>query len=276
MRKSFAAIAVGILIACATPTAFDEDSGTTDSGTTDGGACPGSQKTCSNKCVDLTKDANNCGACANKCTAGQYCAASKCSNNCTPPLQICGQFCVDLDTDHENCGSCGKGCLPDQECKNKGCIKKCPLGLTVCDMDCVDMTSDPLHCGDCNTACGMNQICTGSLCCAVGQVACNGVCTSTSYDNNNCGACGFACGGNTPYCINGVCGAGISSTTDRIAGGYYHTCGITQQGTLKCWGYNPYGQLGDGTTANKSTPVAVSLANPASVGAPDCVVAHEV
>lgn len=29
-------------------------------------------------------------------------------------------------------------------------------------------------------------------------------------------------------------------------------------GTVKCWGYNPYGGLGDGTTTNRLTPVGVS------------------
>lgn len=43
----------------------------------------------------------------------------------------------------------------------------------------------------------------------------------------------------------------------QIKGGYYHTLALTSDGKIKAWGYNAYGQLGNGTTTNSTTPVQV-------------------
>ncbi len=43
-----------------------------------------------------------------------------------------------------------------------------------------------------------------------------------------------------------------------IDAGQVHTCGVTSTGGVSCWGYNGEGQLGDGTTSNRSYPTAVS------------------
>ena len=42
-----------------------------------------------------------------------------------------------------------------------------------------------------------------------------------------------------------------------ISAGRYHTCAIRTSGQAVCWGYNPYGQLGDGTTTDRLTPTPV-------------------
>src|SRR5262245_11256567 len=47
-------------------------------------------------------------------------------------------------------------------------------------------------------------------------------------------------------------------TATGIEAGSFHTCARLDDGTLRCWGLNDSGQLGDGTTTNASTPVALA------------------
>ncbi|MGB0726641.1 MAG: RCC1 domain-containing protein, partial [Candidatus Poseidoniaceae archaeon] len=53
---------------------------------------------------------------------------------------------------------------------------------------------------------------------------------------------------------------GTGRTAIAVATGNAHTCAILDDGSLKCWGDDQYGQLGNGaTTGNQPSPVSVDL-----------------
>jgi len=51
---------------------------------------------------------------------------------------------------------------------------------------------------------------------------------------------------------------GNNRTAIQVSGGYQHTCAVLDNGSIACWGWNQYGQLGDGTTSLRTTPKLVS------------------
>ncbi len=62
---------------------------------------------------------------------------------------------------------------------------------------------------------------------------------------------------NTPVQVQGVGGTGALSGIVAVTAGANHTCALAGSGSVYCWGYNTYGQLGDNSTTNRSSPVQV-------------------
>ena len=58
----------------------------------------------------------------------------------------------------------------------------------------------------------------------------------------------------------------------KVSAGNSHTCAMTNNSAIMCWGNNSNGQLGDGTTTNRLSPVNVSII-PSWINAIDVVVA---
>ena len=50
----------------------------------------------------------------------------------------------------------------------------------------------------------------------------------------------------------------VTLPAKQISSGSMHACAVTSAGGVKCWGYNSFGQLGNGSTTNSSSPVNVN------------------
>jgi alpha-tubulin suppressor-like RCC1 family protein len=62
-------------------------------------------------------------------------------------------------------------------------------------------------------------------------------------------------------CVEQVCVPERSTCAKGVTAGDRHACAIRDDGTAWCWGRNDFGQLGDGTTEDRTSPVQVSGAN---------------
>ncbi len=48
----------------------------------------------------------------------------------------------------------------------------------------------------------------------------------------------------------------------RVAGGYLHSCAVGSNGAVRCWGFGSFGELGDGQSTTRCSPVAASRTSP--------------
>lgn len=79
--------------------------------------------------------------------------------------------------------------------------------------------------------------------------------TIKSWGSNQIGQLG---NGNTTDSNTPVTVAGLGGTATAIAAGDFHSLALMADGTVKAWGYNRFGQLGDGTYVSSSTPTTIT------------------
>jgi alpha-tubulin suppressor-like RCC1 family protein len=65
-------------------------------------------------------------------------------------------------------------------------------------------------------------------------------------------------GGEGPATSDGQEDAPRSFTAKSVATGSHHTCALTSGGAVLCWGDNRFGQVGDGSIKQRTTPVLVA------------------
>jgi hypothetical protein len=179
------------------------DVATTDTTTTmEASPCPTGQMSCGGKCVDVTKDPNNCGGCGGKCGTGLVCSMGACSVSCMGTGEAtCGGVCTNTQSDPNNCGGCGKQCTGGLVCSQGQCQLGCTGGTIQCGMSCVNKSADNANCGKCGNVCPNGTVCSNGNCtvtCGLGLTSCTpdasaAYCANLETDNINCGACGNVC-----------------------------------------------------------------------------------
>ncbi len=155
------------------------------------GGCFGNDGTCcTDQCVDLDTDPNNCGGCGHACPEGHACVDGQCQ--CEDDQAYCGNQCVYTQTDNNNCGACGHTCTGCETCLGGECQPlNCGSGQVCCQHLCIPACQggppDPNTC--------LCDVCDGQangLSCGPEQVCCNQHCMSEAcpdgkkFDLNSC------------------------------------------------------------------------------------------
>ncbi|MBU1510633.1 hypothetical protein KKD52_09765, partial [Myxococcota bacterium] len=157
----------------------------------------------------------------------------------------------DCTLDPAGCARCGDGLLQTSQgelcdgdaldgatCETQGQYP----GTLACAADCAELVLD-----GCGGSCGDGVVQEAFLeDCETGLP----VNTSCALQGLGLGAlgCTSACAYDTAACLR----------ASATGGGASSSCALLEDGTVRCWGRNDQGTLGDGTTSTRTLPVAVS------------------
>ena len=219
----------GGLLRCTSDCKFDEDACATF------GRCgDGTIQEAYEECEGVDLNGQTCAA------LGYHGGTLLCSSQCDFVLDDCAAIgrCGDgeVQAGFEDCDGTN---LAGASCVTLGynagilsCDGACQFSLASCEASgrCGDDTLDAAY-EDCDGGELGGQTCAGLGNFFGGVLGCTGACM---FDEGQC--------------------MGVVV----ISAGYNHTCALVTDGTIRCWGENTSGQLGDGTTTQRLTPVPVT------------------
>ncbi|MDX9719879.1 MAG: hypothetical protein RBU37_03965 [Myxococcota bacterium] len=223
------------------PTGEHHDSATCSEGGTCQFACEGDWENCdgegANGCeADLMNDADTCGSCETQCGPGGSCINGECDE--IVKLSAGGaHICVLREGGAVLCwGANAKGQIGNDATGSQ------PLPLLI-DIDdgatILDVAAGKLH--SCAVTDENEVFCWGDN--SERQLGCS---SSTGFFK-------------VPCAVQNTGSGGTDNAITKVTAGLHHSCGITTDQAVYCWGDNQYGQLGNGTSTDSSLPVRVTF-----------------
>jgi alpha-tubulin suppressor-like RCC1 family protein len=197
-----------------------------------------------------------------------------------------GRFCsrttstaiCNVDTSEQIAGqaslTCGGGimcALALQPGTEFGCANGvCSVGCTESFSDCNGVADDgceanvktsTTNCGECNHVCAPFEVCQDGVCRGILEVAIGGAHACARFTSgrvacwgdNTFGQLGNGTAGTPTIAARPVFVRGLETAT-KLVSGFAHSCAILSDSTVVCWGWNDYGQLGDGTMQSSARP----------------------
>ncbi len=249
------------------------------------------QAMCGGVCADLYKSPH-CGSCNTSCTGADVCASGRCSSPVTAVSCGVTHTCsLQSNTDLKCWGENGFAQLGYSDKIARGSPRS-PVAFgggrfakaiaTGSNHVCALLDDQTLRCwgkndlgqlgyGD-KTNRSLSETTTINL--GAGRttkaVAASGNTTCALLDNDTA-----KCWGQNNYGLLGYGGIadrqapdanpinlGVGRTAKALSVGFFHTCALLDNDTVKCWGYNAVGQLGYGDTIDRNAPDA----NPINLG----------
>lgn len=197
-------------------------------------SCTASQTLCSGRCVNLSGDPFNCGACGAACGGGAPCLTG-----------TCAQVIVGL-------AAGGRSTCTLQRGGGVQCWGSNATGELGSDVHAMSSRPEPALV----TASATDIVLGTGFGCVRHSAQRNVQC----WGDNTYGTVGIGTPGGPPRSASGSvlqAGGGSLGNVTALAAGDSHVCALREDSTVRCWGRNVYGELGDGTVNDATTAVLV-------------------